>query len=958
MKKIILFASVALGLGLASCVKDQVKESSSNGTSAGVPITVTAIAGSDDGTRTTVNGLNVTWAAGDTIRVWDGTPTGAIPFNPNASHIGSALFTITGSTGGTTASFTGTLPQGNGAVATRTLYATYGRILGSTVSMTASSSTNAVPFDLPNPQTQSGADVDGQYLYMWADPVSINGVAPSAVTFKFQYLCSILDIPITGVPAGEKVANVDIYADAGTYTADSNGDPTKPFMTRMQVSRASASTNSGATPKLVFARVGTGTYYVNDISVDLPNSAVATDIVAHIAVVPRDVMKDATGALLNSALPDDGTTMRDLKITITTVDASNNPANTYVFEKDGTDTRFNPGTRYKLQYSGGDFDLTAQGAYVPPSLPTPPAGDATISGNSIQVFTPAGLAWLAATANITAYAGYTGYTITVMNPLNLADTSIPATWTPIGTNTMPFTGTFDGGNKAISGLSLNNAGDGQGLFGYAGKDGATTTIENVAITTGTTVVLASASPSAATNCGSLLGSGYKVAISGCTVTGNGTGTSAGTVVFNHGASGTGVLVGTLNNSTVTDCHVYNLASAQGTITTTFSQSLMIGAVNSTFGGTAGPVTISNCSVENSSYNATVAEPGFGGIVGFVQSVPATITNCQFKGGTITTTGAPANLTNGWGGIVGTINSNTATAGSLVSGCSSSGTMTVGPSPAGGICGVIMSASAIVNCSNKMTITATGSNVNNRAGGICGAIGNLNTGTGANSVPVSAVIMGCVNNANVTGGGTTAQAHGVCGGICGLNNKGMIVGCKQAGGTLTAQTSNGAPVASTNADVGGICGLNMGQISACAVTGGSLVVKAGTTNAAQFPQTANADVIANNGVMNAAYSAIPVGQAETCYYVASAITGVTVPASMTAAATASTPTAFINFSAANASDFASVWPASGNAGWGATEPNGWSATYAPAVPSMAAWAFPWSSLGSSPATYPTLPAESL
>ena len=45
-------------------------------------------------------------------------------------------------------------------------------------------------------------------------------------------------------------------------------------------------------------------------------------------------------------------------------------------------------------------------------------------------------------------------------------------WTPIGTNTNPFTGTFDGNNKTISGLYFNDSGkDDVGLFGCVGEHG-------------------------------------------------------------------------------------------------------------------------------------------------------------------------------------------------------------------------------------------------------------------------------------------------------------------------------------------------------------------------------------------------------------------------------------------------------------------------------------------------------
>ena len=51
-------------------------------------------------------------------------------------------------------------------------------------------------------------------------------------------------------------------------------------------------------------------------------------------------------------------------------------------------------------------------------------------------------------------------------------------WTPIGTNTKPFTGTFDGNNKTISGLYINVTADYVGLFGCVGNGG---TVKNVTL---------------------------------------------------------------------------------------------------------------------------------------------------------------------------------------------------------------------------------------------------------------------------------------------------------------------------------------------------------------------------------------------------------------------------------------------------------------------------------------------
>ena len=59
-------------------------------------------------------------------------------------------------------------------------------------------------------------------------------------------------------------------------------------------------------------------------------------------------------------------------------------------------------------------------------------------------------------------------------------------WTPIGTDHRnSYTGTFDGGNHTISGLTVTGSDEYAGLFGYIGKDGGTVknvVLENVQIT--------------------------------------------------------------------------------------------------------------------------------------------------------------------------------------------------------------------------------------------------------------------------------------------------------------------------------------------------------------------------------------------------------------------------------------------------------------------------------------------
>ena len=52
------------------------------------------------------------------------------------------------------------------------------------------------------------------------------------------------------------------------------------------------------------------------------------------------------------------------------------------------------------------------------------------------------------------------------------DGTTPAQWTPIGTNTTVYAGTFDGNNKSVSGIYINTSERYQGVFGRIGNSGA------------------------------------------------------------------------------------------------------------------------------------------------------------------------------------------------------------------------------------------------------------------------------------------------------------------------------------------------------------------------------------------------------------------------------------------------------------------------------------------------------
>lgn len=99
--------------------------------------------------------------------------------------------------------------------------------------------------------------------------------------------------------------------------------------------------------------------------------------------------------------------------------------------------------------------------------------DYKIEGNTLYIATAKGLAW---------YANNNTYTTVVLeNDINLS----AYVWdTTIGNDSTPFTATFDGNNKTITGLKMeDNTSTVAGLFG---QTGANAIIQNLKVT-GTTI---------------------------------------------------------------------------------------------------------------------------------------------------------------------------------------------------------------------------------------------------------------------------------------------------------------------------------------------------------------------------------------------------------------------------------------------------------------------------------------
>lgn len=111
--------------------------------------------------------------------------------------------------------------------------------------------------------------------------------------------------------------------------------------------------------------------------------------------------------------------------------------------------------------------------------------------------------------------------------IDLTDYLGGGSWTPIGTENVPFTGTFDGNGHSITGLYINASDSNyQGLFGYVGPDG---TVKNLTV---------SGSVSGSSYIGGVVGRNNGGTIENChnTVAVSGSGYVGGVVGINLGGT--------------------------------------------------------------------------------------------------------------------------------------------------------------------------------------------------------------------------------------------------------------------------------------------------------------------------------------------------------------------------------------------------------------------------------------
>ena len=216
------------------------------------------------------------------------------------------------------------------------------------------------------------------------------------------------------------------------------------------------------------------------------------------------------------------------------------------------------------------------------------------------------------------------------------DLTLTGEWTPIGTESQPYTGTFDGGNHTITGLKIDQSGtDNVGLIGRLGSGGKVqdVTLTEVNVTGGTYVGgIAGQTDGTVENCsvngtvtgqnqtGGIVGRNFST-ISGCsaegTVTGNtNVGGISGLCVPNYD-TGTGSLIG----STIEGCH--STAAVSG-----------ISSVGGVLGNLGNNSFLMACySTGNVTATITYGHANVGGVVGI--NGQGTVTACYHATGKIT-----------------------------------------------------------------------------------------------------------------------------------------------------------------------------------------------------------------------------------------------------------------------------------------------------------------------------------
>ncbi len=306
---------------------------------------------------------------------------------------------------------------------------------------------------------------------------------------------------------------------------------------------------------------------------------------------------------------------------------------------------------------------------------------------------------------------FEGATIQMLNEIDCGNTSAftnAKTFIPIGNSSNSFQGTFDGNNKTIKGLYIEQEADYAGLFGYVSnaeiKD---LTMQNCkVVSTGNYV-------------GNFVGRADNSSISNCSADCSADCSAEETAV--SGPNCVGGIVGYAKNATITNC--YNTGNISGD----YNISGIVGYISD------GEVTIEYCYNEGvlKGLNHYVA-----GIVGRVFSGTTVITNC-YNVGSI----------NGYrcvGGILAYVDEGATIS---ISNCYNNGNVS-GSKWIAGIVGYVVSVATITYCHNS-------GNVSSVDGDVGGIVGICKVTDGVVN------ILNCYNTHQITGGDCGGGIIGLC-----------------------------------------------------------------------------------------------------------------------------------------------------------------------------------------------------
>ena len=328
--------------------------------------------------------------------------------------------------------------------------------------------------------------------------------------------------------------------------------------------------------------------------------------------------------------------------------------------------------------------------------------------------------------------------------IDLKDTG---NWEPIGTVQTPYTGTFNGNGKTITGLTIDSSSRYVGMFGYLKGEVTKLTLASVSITSSWSDKTYAAVGAVA---------GYITSsstINGCSV--------SGSITINGANSNAGGLAGQ-NYGSISNCWVNGL-----TIKGPSSNGRLGGVVGSN------SKTIEDCHVEN-----LIITDGAnaGGVVGYNTST-STLTGCSVKGSSVTGSSIS-------GGVVGNFSSGE------VAGCSVESTTVATDGKfgtSGGVIGSQSNGTAIACYFANGSINNTGADMP-KLGGVAGAqtggrlIACYSTGGGDLDISTSAYAGGVVGNKSSSSNVTACYWSGQQTNAFGSSSLG--------GGNATHVTNNG------------------------------------------------------------------------------------------------------------------------------------------------------------------------